>query len=317
MLAPPALSILIVSYNTREMTLACLRSVFAEAQCENFELIVVDNASSDGSAAAIGAEFGDRLQLVASQKNLGFAAANNFAAARARGEFLLLLNPDTVVLDHAIDRLLSFARCHPQAEIWGGRTVFGDGSLNPGSCWSQQTVWSLVSQLSGLSAIFRKTSACNPEGIGSWDRKGTRSVDIVSGCFLLIRHQLWRRLEGFQEEFFMYGEDADLCLRARRIGARPVISGYATIVHYGGASEAVQSDKVIRLLKAKMLLIHRHFPVSSQGLGRTLLALWPLSRHWAHALFARTGRSSSSVQSRVWREVWQRRAEWNGCPPGE
>ncbi|MBS3805312.1 MAG: glycosyltransferase family 2 protein [Oleiphilaceae bacterium] len=309
------ISIVVISYNTKEMTLACLRSVFAETHLTDFELIVLDNASVDGSAAAIETEFGDQVQFISADENLGFAAGNNLAAQHAHGDHVLLLNPDTVVFDNAIDRLVEFASEYPEAGIWGGRTVYGDKTLNPGSCWSRQSLWSLVSQLMGLSSVFRKTTFCNPEGIGSWDRRGIRHVDIVSGCFLLIRRDLWVALAGFREEFFMYGEDADLCLRAQQVGAKPLVTGLATIVHHGGASESVHSEKLIRLLKAKMLLISRHFPASTRKLGFSLLALWPLSRASAHSVFAAAGRHASSARCAVWREVWKRRCEWTNHQP--
>jgi len=306
-------SIVVVSYNTREMTLECLRSVFRETRDTAFELIVLDNASADGSAAAIAAEFGDRLRLIESKDNLGFALGNNRAAESARGEFLLLLNPDTVVLDRAIDRLMAFAKRRPEHGIWGGRTVFADGSLNPGSCWSRQTPWSLVCQALGLSSLFRRVGLFNPEGLGGWDRRGEREVDIVSGCFFLIRRELWNRLGGFNTEFFMYGEEADLCLRARQLGARPAISGDATIVHYGGASETVRSDKLVRLLKAKMDLIRLHFPATKRAAGYWLLSLWPRTRWYAHALLSALGRRASVERRNVWREVVRREREWSAA----
>src|SRR5688572_6894845 len=108
----PELSIIIVSYNTRDITLACLESVYAQTKRTSFELIVLDNASSDGSADAIAARF-SQVNLVRHQTNLGFASGNNLAAKRATGTFLLLLNPDTVVLDGAIDKLMDFARANP------------------------------------------------------------------------------------------------------------------------------------------------------------------------------------------------------------
>ena len=131
--AAPVLSILVVSYNTRAMTLDCLRSVVAETRTP-YELIVLDNASADGSAEAVAAEF-PQARLIASPENLGFAEGNNVAAQEARGEYLLLLNPDTLVLRGSLDRLLDFARAEPGAGIWGGRTLFADGRLNPSSCW--------------------------------------------------------------------------------------------------------------------------------------------------------------------------------------
>ena len=180
-------SIIVVSYNTRDMTLECLRSIFRETRLIDFEIIVIDNASTDGSADAISTEFGESVLLLASSENLGFAAGNNMAATKAKGDMLLLLNPDTVVLNEALDHLYAFASQYPQAGIWGGRTLFGNGSLNPASCWSRQTLWSLFSQALGLSSLFRHSSIFNADGIGGWDRDGIRAVDIVSGCFLLLR----------------------------------------------------------------------------------------------------------------------------------
>lgn len=306
----PALSILIISYNTRDMTLACIRSVFEQTTRTPFEIIVLDNASTDGSADALEQEFGSRLTLIRSLDNLGFAGGNNAAAEHASGEYLLLLNPDTVVLDGAIDTVMDFAEARPGAGIWGGRTVFADGSLNPASCWSRQTLWSLASQALGLSSVLRKSSLFNPEAMGGWDRSGERSVDIVSGCFLLIRRELWDTLGGFHPDFFMYGEEADLCLRARSLGARPMVTADATIIHHGGASETVRADKLSRLLAAKTLLIDRHFPNRSRGLGKRLLAAWPLSRMIAHTVLSPI-RPSSRRGRAVWSRVWRDRDEWS------
>ncbi|MEQ8845218.1 MAG: glycosyltransferase family 2 protein [Phycisphaerales bacterium] len=306
---PTRIAILIISYNTREMTLACLRSVFEQAQKQDFELIVLDNASSDGSAEAIEAEFGDRLRLIKSPDNLGFAGGNNEAAGHATGEYLLLLNPDTVVLDHAIDRLLEFAEANPGAGIWGGRTVFADGSLNPASCWKRATAWSMLCQASGLARIFRNSSVFNPEAYGGWGRDSVRLVDIVSGCFFLIRRELWEKLGGFDLTYFMYGEEADLCLRAREHGARTMVTPDATIVHYGGASEKVRADKLVRLLAAKATLIRRHWPRWKAPFGLALLASWPLSRVVALSALKVAGRDRDA--RKAWVEVWQRRADWS------
>lgn len=306
----PKLSIIIISYNTREMTLDCIRSVFSETKNVSFEVIVLDNASMDGSCEAIVQNFNDKVKLLPSSRNLGFANGNNRAVAEAKGTFILLLNPDTIVLDRAIDRLMSFAEAHPEAGIWGGRTQFADYSLNPASCWSRQTLWSLLSQALGLSSMFRRSNFFNPEGIGGWDRESQREVDIVSGCFLLIRHELWNQLRGFHPNFFMYGEEADLCLRARSFGVRPVVTSVATIIHQGGASEKVRADKLVRLLKAKALLIRRHFHPSVVGAGIILLAAWPLSRWVAHFILTSLGRPGSRESTKVWRETWNRRNEW-------
>lgn len=309
----PDVSIIVVSYNTRDMTLECLRSVFRETRLINFEIIVIDNASVDGSADAIAAEFGGKVSLLVLPDNIGFAAGNNRAAATAKGKMLLLLNPDTVILSQALDHLYAFSKQYPQAGIWGGRTLFADLSLNPASCWSRQTLWSLFSQAVGLSSLFRKSSIFNAEGMGGWDRNGTREVDIVSGCFLLLKRDLWERLRGFREQFFMYGEEADLCLRARDFGVRPMVSSAATIIHYGGASEKIRADKIVRLLRARVLLVYFHFPLLTRWIAGWFLNLWPTSRYLAHFFLARFGSHSSQEKADVWKEVMQRKHEWQEC----
>lgn len=302
------LSILVISYNTSEMTRACLRSIFEQTIDTEFEAIVLDNASKDGSADAIEAEFGDRVRLIRSAENLGFAGGNNEAATHARGDLLLLLNPDTVVLDRAIDRLVAFADANPAAGIWGGRTVFADGSLNPASCWRKMSCWSLACHAAGLTRVLRGSELFNPEAYGGWPRDSERAVDIVSGCFLLISRARWESLGGFDRRFFMYGEEADLCLRAGKQGCQPRVTPGATIIHYGGASERVRADKLIRLLAAKSSLLDRHWSPARAAVGRRLLAAWPLSRLTAYRLLALVGRRRDALA--VWRDVWRRRREW-------
>ncbi len=151
----------------------------------------------------------------------------------------------------------------------------------------------------------------NSEAIGGWRRDSVRRVDIVSGCFFLIETALWRGLKGFDPLFFMYGEEADLCLRAHHFSARPMITPAATIVHYGGASERVRTDKVVRLLAAKASLIDRHWSVDLAPVGRILLAAWPLSRLIATSVAAAASGSHPKIDAaRSWREVWSRRGEW-------
>lgn len=302
----PLLSVLVVSYRTRDLTLACLRSLFRETHGMSFEVLVVDNASDDGSAAAIAEAFPD-VQLVALEKNVGFAAANNIAAGRAQGEYLLLLNPDTEVHDEAIQRMMEFARTRAAAGIWGGRTLFPDGRLNPGSCWAAPTVWSTFLLALGLSNRFR---SLNPEALGRWNRDSEREVEIVSGCFLLIDASLWRRLGGFDPAFFMYGEDADLCLRARRLGARPTITPRAEIMHIGGASERVRAGKMVRLFRAKAQLFARYWSPLRGRIGVRLLDLWALLRYLAFAVLGRISRSRRE-QLLQWRSVWRAREEWH------
>lgn len=309
--AAPKLSIIIVSYNTREMTLECLRSAFRETRATTFEIILVDNQSRDGSADAVEAEFGERVRLIRSERNLGFAAANNLAAQRALGEMILLLNPDTVVRGGAIDAAVSFATEQPRAGIWGGRTLFADGSLNPTSCWRRMSMWTLFCSLCGLTQLFPRSELLNPECYGRWARDSVRRVDIVTGCFLLIPRELWERLGGFDPAFFMYGEEADLCLRARRLGARPMINPRAEIVHYGSASDTVHAEKAVAIFRGRVSLARRHFPRVTRKIGIAMLVLSPAVKAAAYSCAAGLSRKPRHKQKAVfWREVWGRRREW-------
>lgn len=301
-------SILVVSYNTRELTLECLRSVFAHTRTD-FELIVVDNDSQDGSADAIEAEFGARVRLMRSAENLGFAGGNNLAARQARGEFVLLLNPDTELRSPAIDALVAYARQEPRAGLWGGRTTFADGSLNPGSCWSRPTPWTTLCYSLGLTRSPILKGFFDPERLPTYGRDEAREVDVVSGCFLLLTRALWEELEGFDLRFHMYAEDVDLCLRARVRGARPRVTPTATLVHHGGASERAPAQKTIRLFRAKVQLFDKHWSRSAAGLGRRLLVLGSALRWLACTVLvkARLVRPEAGAK---WREVYAKRDEW-------
>jgi len=304
-----ALSVIIVNWNTRELTLACLRALYAQTRMTDFEVLLVDNGSHDGSAAAIAAEF-PQVRLLAETTNHGFAVANNIAARLARGRRLLLLNSDTVILDGAVDRVVEFADSRPAAGIWGGRTLFGDMSLNFSSCWQRQTLWSVVCFAFGLSMLFPGNNFFNPEGMTGWKRDTIREVDIVTGCFLLIDTDLWRRLDGFDPVFFMYGEEADLCARARALGARPAITPAATLIHYGGGSANTRSDPAVRLLRAKIALARRSMGRGAAEAVRWLYFVAVLLRLAGYGLARRLGRARAAAQAGMWAETLARRGEW-------
>lgn len=307
-------TVIVVSYNTRELTLACLDSVLEQTTDVSFQVVVVDNHSVDGSPEAIRNTF-PSVDLISPGENLGFGAANNLAAETAKGRFLLLLNPDTVILDGAVQKIVRFADQHLRYGIFGGRTFFGDGTLNPTSCWGRPTPWSLFCRCTGLSVILPGTSLFDGEAYGGWARDTVREVDIVTGCFLLIRKPLWDELRGFDPEFFMYGEDADLCLRARAHGHRSMICPEARLIHYGGRSESVPADKLARLLKSEGRLYQRHWRGVWPRLVPWMQAAWVLDRLvvWTLLAVLRIPRSGSKVDTL--RNVWSRRAEWmaDGC----
>jgi GT2 family glycosyltransferase len=306
------LSILVVSFNTRHLTLNCLASV-AQTVCSAHEVIVVDNASVDGSAEAVAAQF-PGARLLALPDNIGFGRAMNLAARQATGKFLLLLNPDTVALEGSIDSLAHHAVANPDAGIWGGRTFFQDGRLNPTSCWRRMTLWSVFCRCFGLSRLVPGSNWLNPEAYPTWHRDTAQHVDIVTGCLLLIKRDLWDSLDGFDPAFFVYGEEVDLCLRAHRCGARPVIVPEAEIIHHEGASQAHGPNKIIQILAARIRNIRLHFPRGQRRLAVHLTRAGAVMR-WMALSSAATIRSGSRARRETWRVVMLRRAEWWGGYP--
>lgn len=304
-------SVIVVSYNTRDLTRACLASLYDQTREASFETLVVDNASADGSADMVAREY-PRARLYRLEENIGFAPANNLAAADARGDFLLLLNPDTVVLDGAVDRLVEFARRTPGAGIWGGRTVFEDGSLNATSCWGPQSAWSNLSRGLGLGAIFKGTRLFDPESLGWWGRDSAREVATISGCFFLIGASLWRELGGFDPRFIMYGEEVDLCIRARARGARPTFTPDATIVHLGGRSEAIKGDQIVRQFVARARLMRKHFSPIGARVGLFGLDMWAMGKSLRASIGARLGHNGDAERA-LWREIVARRHEWRAA----
>ncbi|MGH2995597.1 MAG: glycosyltransferase family 2 protein [Gaiellaceae bacterium] len=299
-------SVLIVTYRCREAARECLASLYEHPPGTDFEVIVLDNASGDGTVEMIRDEF-PQVRLLALDENLGFAAGVNRAAEDAGGDHLLLLNPDTVVHEGAVANLLEFARAHPEHGLNGGRTLRPDGTLDPGSCWAQPTLWSLFCFATMLSTAFKGSRVFDPEALGGWQRDTVREVGIVTGCLLLVRRELWRELGGFDLRFFMYGEDADLSLRARNHGFRPAITPDAVITHEVGISSAARPDKLILLYRGKATLLRKHWRPLRRAAGLTLLWLGVGVR----ALLADAApRSRTDGKVSGWHEVWRARRHW-------
>lgn len=302
------LTVIIVSYNTRDLTLKALETLYETTLKTRFHTVVFDNDSQDGSVEAIAEAF-PQVELIASKENLGFARANNLVAAQAKTEWLLLLNPDTECHAGAVDNLLAFSKSNPQAGITGGRTVFPDGSLNAASCWMRITPWSAFCKAAGLAGIFKNSSLFNQEGIGGWQRDSVREVDIVVGCFFMIPRALWDQLEGFNLKYFMYGEEADLCLRALELGYKPMITPDAQIMHLIGAASKQQSRRYVLSAKGRMTLMQDHWPTWQVPFGRATLAAWAGSRALGMGLIAKlTGKKAAVAQK--WAEIWAARRDW-------
>src|SRR3954469_13313213 len=206
-------SVCIVSWNIKDLLRDCLNSLKAQAGNVRYETIVVDNDSRDGSADMVRAEF-PWVTLVEPKTNLGFGRANNLAYAHSKGRWVLLLNPDTVVLDRAIEKLVKFADAHPDAAAVGGRTLKRDGkSLERSCCWGSPGMWPLFCKAFGLHIIFKNSAIFNREAMDYLQRDSVREVGVITGCCLMIRRDVYEKTGGFGDHFFMEAAETDPCLR--------------------------------------------------------------------------------------------------------
>lgn len=272
------ISIIIINYNTKMLTIECIKSIIRETNGLNYEIIVVDNNSCDGSVIEIKNVFRE-IKIISLNKNIGFATANNLASEKTKGKYILLLNPDTIILKGAIQKIFNYAENHFDIGIYGGKTLSVDGKLNPISCRKKPNVWSMFCLATGLSALFKNKSVIfDNESYGSWKRDTEKCVDIVSGCFMLIRKDIWIKMKGFDIRYFMYGEEVDFCLRAKKNGYRTYFTPDPVIIHYEGASNQKQADKMIMLLNAKATNIIKHWKKGTVKIGLLLLKLWIIRR---------------------------------------
>lgn len=300
----PELSVLMVLYRNPELTRAAIASVLEQTTIP-FELIAVDNASGDGTPELVEREF-PGVRLIRSEENLGFAGANNLAAQHARADHVVLLNPDTVVHERALERLLEFARSADPDGLYGGRTLRPDGTLDPSSCWGPQTLWSLTCFATGLSTAFRGHPRLDPESLGRWPRDSVRDVGVVTGCLALTSRRTWEQLGGFDPRFFMYGEDADLSLRARQAGHRVAITPAASITHVVGASSSRSGAKMTQVLRARATLLRKHERGPRRLAGLALLQAGVALRAGLGAVRSRL----TGAPPPFWAEVWAARAAW-------
>jgi N-acetylglucosaminyl-diphospho-decaprenol L-rhamnosyltransferase len=308
----PDVAVLIVTYNSERQIAECLRSVAAGAPGLRQEIIVLDNESTDGTVALVRDQFPD-VKLITPGRNLGFAAGVNLAAQQTEAEYILLLNPDTVILDGATETVVNFARQHRRHGLYGGRTLKPDGSLEPSSCWGLPTLWSTFLFATGLSTLAPRHRWLDPESLGRWPRDTVREVGVITGCFLLAHRDVWEQLRGFDERYFMYGEDVDLAIRAHRAGYRPVICPDARLIHEVGQSSATPAAKMLLLFRGKASLMRTHWQGMRRQLGLGLLITGVGLRALLSHVAARVRRQPST---RRWETLWQERAVWiRGYPP--
>lgn len=247
------LSVIIVSWNTRQILRDCLESVTRQQTSAISEIWVIDNASSDGSAQMVREAFPD-VHLIENSENVGFARANNAAIAASTGRYVLLLNSDTVVHPGAFDALVNFLDQHPEAGAAGPLTLNPDGSLQI-SCYPSPTVARELWFLLHLDRL-------RPYGsydMANWNTAQPRAVDAVLGACFLVRRAVLEQVGVLDPSYFMYSEEIDLCYRIRRAGWRIYWTPQAKIVHYGGQStRQVAASMFMQLYRSKVLFFRKN-----------------------------------------------------------
>ena len=262
------LSVIIVNYNVKFFLEQCIISAKKAAEKTTAEIIVVDNNSVDGSIEMMHEKFPD-IVLIANKDNVGFSKANNQGMRIAKGEHVLLLNPDTVVEEDTFEKCVQFMDDHPDAGGLGVKMVDGKGNFLPESKRGLPTPAVAFYKIFGLSVLFPKSKKFGQYHLGFLDKEETHKVDILAGAFMLMRKSVLDKIGLLDEDFFMYGEDIDLSWRIKLGGYENYYYPGTRIIHYKGESTKKSSiNYVFVFYNAMIIFAKKHFSKSNASLLR-------------------------------------------------
>ena len=244
------LSIVIVSFNVEELLAKCLESIEKYSEDITKEVFVVDNNSSDNTVLRIRKDF-PKVTLIANKKNLGFSKANNQALKKAKGDYLLVLNPDTELKQGTLHKMIGFMRKNKDVAVSTCRVELADGSLDRDCRRHFPTPWRSFCHFSNLSKIFKGSKIFDQYYMGYMPDNIEQEVDACAGAFMMIRSSALKKVGYFDEDFFFYGEDLDWCWRFREKGYRIVYTPITKIIHHKGASSGIKdsSKKISKATK--------------------------------------------------------------------
>jgi len=301
------LSIIVICWNDLKVITDCLSSIFARTHSVDFEVIVSDNGSTDGSVAVIRQQF-PQVQVIENGRNLGFAKGNNVGIRASRGDYVLILNPDTYIHEGTLDKWLDFADRHPEAGAFGCRVLNPDGSYQESARPFPTLRGDLVAALYVRPLAYISEFFASDTYVG-WKGNTERVIDWQSGCCVMFRADLLRRLGGFDEQFFYHYEEVDLCRRVWASGYPIVYSPEATITHLGGSSV---NRFPIRFELEKYRNRYRFFYKTYGKRGarkcRTVLLTWLRVRQLGYGL-KRLINSTDALEQRL--AMYRVSIEWN------
>ena len=255
-----AISVVIVSHNTRDLLMACLGALYSSQGIgQPLQVIVVDNASQDGSVEAVRASFPE-VEVIAKAENLGFSKANNLGLKRSNGEYILLLNPDTVVNPDVLRIMENYLSEHPEVGMVGCRLITADGKLDLACRRKFPSAWDGFCRASGLSELFPQWRLFGGYNLQYLDENKTYPIDCVNGAFMFCRREAVLKVGPMDEAFFMYAEDMDWCYRFKQAGWQVVYHPAATTLHVKGASSNSRSNLMIReFFRSNELFYRKHY----------------------------------------------------------
>lgn len=265
----PDLSIIIVSWNVRDLLRDCLHSVFANQGNLTLEVIVVDSASADGSPEMV-RELFPQVMLIACEENVGFPRGNNIGLAQANGRYILLLNPDTVVLGNALAQSVAYLAQHPAVGVMGAQLLNADGSVQS----SRRRFPSLLTGIfeSTWLQSYAPTFLLRDYYVQDTADDETAAVDWVMGAFMLIRREVFEKVGGMDEAYFMYSEELDWCKRIKAAGWQIVYYPEAQIIHYQGkSSEQASTMRHINFNRAKLRYFRKYHGLTAATILRAIL----------------------------------------------
>jgi hypothetical protein len=310
----PVLSVIVVSFNTRDTSVKCLQALQLAAAGIETQLIVVDNGSTDGSSAAI-LETAPQATLMSNQCNVGFAAANNQGLAAATGQFILLLNSDAFVARGSVGAMIEHLQGHPDVAAVGPRLLNADGTLQL-SCFPFPSPWRAWAENLWLARIFPGTKLMGD--YRQWDHNSARVVDFVSGACMMIRREVYDRIGGFDERFFMYAEETDWQKRIWASGWKIAFTPTAVVTHLGGGSKIDSGGSRFNFFNSLDLYEYKHHGLWGLVMLRCAMVVGCTARAVAWALrwvsFPRNRKQAESkLRLHVWL-VWRQLTRWRLSP---
>jgi GT2 family glycosyltransferase len=265
-------TIIIVAWNVRHCVEQCLDSVFKKTNGINFEVIYVDNGSTDGTVEWVKSKYPETI-IIQNHENLGFIKANNQAIRIARGRYVLLLNSDTVVLDNAIAKAIRFADANPRAAVVGCKVLNPDKSLQR-TCFMHPSPLNLFLATTYLYKLFPKSRSFGRERMTWWNFEQSRQVDVVVGCFSLVRKMAIDEVGLMDEQFFVYGDDMDWCYRFQQSGWYVMYTPDPQIIHYGGQTTRAFSNPFTLQLYGVQLQYFSKWHPKQLFIARLLISLF-------------------------------------------